>query len=134
MIQRLIIRKAYSTEPSFGTYEDTRDYSQIKKLNTTPYPFYFVSQPLSDHAVIYSRCAGWSPELLYYPKKEESDPYPKHCFQAACNTQYSKSGTQNIVASKSTPVDKKEDTTTNNKTTRPSSDTCSQQNCINLFR
>lgn len=144
MIQRLIINKAYSTEPTFGTYEDTQRYSHIEKLNTTPYPFYFVGQPMSEDPVVYSRCAGWSPELLYLPKRVESDPYPKHCFQAACNTQYTKVGSISAASDKNSKCEPcsggaKETTKSTSKkqssaTGLSSTEPCSQQKCINLFR
>jgi hypothetical protein len=80
--------KAYSSEPSFGTYQTTKWYSRIPRENVFPYPFYFTSNPFSDEPQVDPRRAGWSPQVPEPRPYIEPDPYPDHCFQAACNTTY----------------------------------------------
>jgi hypothetical protein len=81
-------RKAYSSCATYGTYDSTRKHSQIKRMNIFPYPFYFEGNPFSDEPNINPRRAGWSPQLLKPEPILTPDPYPNHCFQAACNTRY----------------------------------------------
>lgn len=78
--------KAYSTEPSYGTYQTTRQFSRIARENRFPYPFYFVSNPFSDEPTVNPRRAGWSSEIVPVPAPYKPDPYPDHCFQMPCNT------------------------------------------------
>jgi len=80
--------KAYSSDPSYGTYQTTRWYSRIPRENVFPYPFYFTSNPFSDEPSVDPRRAGWSPQVPEPRPYLEPDPYPDHCFQAACNTTY----------------------------------------------
>ena len=140
MLRSLIQKKACSTEPTFATYEDLRKYSYIQRLNLHPYPYYFVGQPFSDEPVIHSRCAGWSAEVLFKEPKIEIDPYPKHCFEAACNTQYTKllpiKKTQTLSSpSPSTSQESKSSSPANPKKEGPVVDgKCSNSNCINLYR
>lgn len=85
-LRKQIERKAFSTEPTYGTYWDTKRFSEIPRMNIFPYPFYFVSNPLSDEATVYPRRAGWSPEFSYPQRPLPTDVYPGHCFQTPCNT------------------------------------------------
>lgn len=79
-------RKAYSSEPTFGTYEEIFQDSRLPRENIFPYPFYFVSNPFSETAQIHDRRAGWSPQQTTTPTPVKRDPYPQHCFQPPCNT------------------------------------------------
>jgi len=85
-LRKQIQRKAFSTEPTYGTYWDTKRFSEIPRVNIFPYPFYFVSNPLSDEATVYPRRAGWSPEFFSPQRAPVTDNYPRHCFQTPCNT------------------------------------------------
>lgn len=80
--------KAFSPYATYGTYETTKKYSQIKRVNVFPYPFYFQGNPFSDEPIVNPRRAGWSPQVLKPEPVLAPDPYPNHCFQAACNTRY----------------------------------------------
>lgn len=89
-----IWKKAYSSDPSFGTYQHTFKYSQIPRENIFPYPFYFVSNPFSENARVNDRRAGWSRQH-YTPEPEiPRDPYPQHCFQPPCNTVHTRQKTE----------------------------------------
>jgi len=78
--------KAFSTEPSYGTYQTTRQYSRLAREHPFPYPFYFVSNPFSEEPEVHLRRAGWSPQVPHPRPALEPDPYPDHCFQTPCNT------------------------------------------------
>lgn len=137
MLQNLVQKKACSTEPTFATYDDLRKYSYIQRLNLHPYPYYFAGQPFSDEPVVNSRCAGWSAEVLFRKQKPDIDPYPKHCFQAACNTQYTKllpeapaSSANNSSGSGSAKPHAKK----YGPTGMADGKKCSNTNCINLYR
>lgn len=88
-----IQKKAYSSDPTFGTYEQTLRFSTIPRENIFPYPFYFVSNPFSESAQISTRRAGWSPEVYQSELEIPLDPYPQHCFQPPCNTTYTEKKT-----------------------------------------
>lgn len=94
-MDRQILRKAYSTEPTYGTYWDTKKYSEIPRMNIFPYPFYFVSNPVDDEPTVYSRRAGWSPQSINKKQNTQEDSYPSHCFQSACNNTDTKVMTKN---------------------------------------
>jgi hypothetical protein len=81
-------QKAWSTDPSYGTYQHTRAYSQLSRINVFPYRFYFEGDAFSAEPRVNPRRAGWSPEHLEKRPAPDWDPYPDHCFQAACNTTY----------------------------------------------
>lgn len=83
-----INRKAYSSEPTFGTYEEILEDSRLPRDNIFPYPFYFVSNPFSETAQVNERRAGWSSQDLFTPPVIPRDPYPQHCFQPPCNTTF----------------------------------------------
>lgn len=93
-MNKLIERKAFGTEPTYGTYWDTKKYSQIERINIFPYPFYFVSNPMQDYATVNQRRAGWSSQYIFPSTPVPPDTNPKHCFQAPCNTTYSKISTK----------------------------------------
>jgi hypothetical protein len=83
--------KKYRGEQSIGTYEDTRNYSSIPRINIFPYPFYFISSPFSDEPTINPRRAGWSPQYVFQNESLQPDkPITNNCFQSACNTTYTK--------------------------------------------
>ena len=90
MLKKLIYNKCTNTNPTYGTIQDL-SYNQIPRINTFPYPFYFVSNPLSDYPSVNERRSGWSPELIYRNDNSsnfDEDDGPKHCFQSACNTTF----------------------------------------------
>lgn len=88
----LVRKKACGSEPYYCTYETTMKKSQIPRINTFPYPFYFVSNPLSDEVTINPRRAGWSKELVKGKSPIKPDKYPNHCFQSGCKTIYTELG------------------------------------------
>jgi hypothetical protein len=85
-LRKQIERKAFSTDPTYGTYWDTQRFSEIPRMNMFPYPFYFVSNPFSEEATVYPRRAGWSPQIFSPQKVVRWTDYPGHCFQQPCNT------------------------------------------------
>lgn len=78
--------KANRTEPSYGTYQVTRQYSRLERENIFPYPFYFRGNPFSEEPQVDPRRAGWSPQIPLPRPGLTPDPYPDHCFQTPCNT------------------------------------------------
>lgn len=99
-MERQILRKAYSSEPTYGTYWDTKRYSEIPRINIFPYPFYFVSDPFDENPSVHNRRAGWSPEVNVQRKPLKGDIYPSHCFQNACNSTDTKELKENGCTSK----------------------------------
>ena len=95
MLKQFIHNKSTNTNPTYGTIEDIQS-NEIPRLNIFPYPFYFVSNPLSEYPTVNDRRAGWSPEIVIpsqlYKKVNDDErddyDYPKHCFQSACNTTF----------------------------------------------
>lgn len=89
-LNSMIANKVYNSEPSYTTYEDVVEASEINRMNIFPYPFYFVSNPVKDEPEIYPRNAGWSSEIdipkIVAPKEKISSFRP--CFQPACNTTF----------------------------------------------
>lgn len=85
-LSKQIQQKIYSSEPTFGTYEDTLRHSQLPGENIFPFPFYFVSNPFSEEPRVYDRRAGWNPQQYFPSPVIPKDPYPQHCFQPPCNT------------------------------------------------
>jgi hypothetical protein len=83
-----IQHKAYHTCASYGTYQEALHNSQIERVNTFPYPFYFMGNAFNDEPIIHPRRAGWSPQVLISRPPLIPDPYPNHCFQGPCNTRY----------------------------------------------
>lgn len=113
-------KKACGTEPYYGTYESTYKNSQIPRINIFPYPYYFVSNPLSNEPSVHPRRAGWSKQEtngLLHPVK---DKYPQHCFQAPCKTLYT-------ISKNEIPKD-------GGKTTGGAKSVCTQNRCITLYR
>ena len=94
-MEQQILRKAYSTNPTYGTYWDTKQYSEIPRLGIFPYPFYFVSDAFDDEPTVYPRRAGWSPEYNLNYNQTILDNYPSHCFQTSWNTIDTKKKTNN---------------------------------------
>lgn len=126
--------KANSSEPSYGTYETTREYSKIERMNVFPYPFYFTSNPFSDEPSVDPRRAGWSAQITKPAPKFELDPYPDHCFQAPCNTVYSTERPPPPPAG-SPPAPPVRNTKAKPPTAGAgSSGPCVNSRCINLYR
>lgn len=121
--------KAFSTEPSYGTYQTTRQYSRIPRENIFPYPFYFVSNPFSDEPQVHPRRAGWSPQVPAPRPPLEVDAYPNHCFQAACNTNYTAERPP-AAAGAGVPAPKRDGKAGAGGPAMP----CTQSNCINVYR
>jgi len=133
-LDQAIQHKAYNACPSYGTYQGTEYGSKIERMNIFPYPFYFVSNPFSDEPTVNPRRAGWSPQYIKPEPQLKPDPYPNHCFQAACNTRFTDevvpmapTGAGATKASAPAPA--------GSKPVVPSpSDKCATSRCINLYR
>jgi hypothetical protein len=135
--------KAYSSYATYGTYESTRKHSQLERINVFPYPFYFEGNPFSDEPIVNPRRAGWSPQVLKPEPVLKPDPYPNHCFQAACNTRYTdelppaSSGSADAPSKAGKPAGatKPAGTGLASKPVVPSpSDRCALKRCINVYR
>lgn len=132
-----IQHKAYNSCPTYGTYQGTEKGSQIARMNIFPYPFYFVSNPFSDEPSVNPRRAGWSPQHIKPEPELQPDPYPNHCFQAACNTRYTdevvpmpSAGSASGAKSSAPAV-----ASAGSKPSVPSPlDKCATNRCINLYR
>ena len=112
----------YGTEPYYGTYDYTLKNSEIPRVNTFPYPFYFVGNPVTDEPNVYLRRAGWSKEHVKGKSPVKPDRYPKHCFQASCKTTY----TELVPEQKASG--------SGGSTGGKSGGGCSRSSCINLYR
>ena len=86
-LPNMICNKSYNEYPTYGTFQDI-EKNETSKINIFPYPFYFNSNPFSSYPNVNKRRAGWSPEILEREYISEKDPYPNHCFQAPCNTDF----------------------------------------------
>jgi hypothetical protein len=89
MLHSLILQKAAGTEPRRPSA------AQIAQIYTpvdgSPYPFFFQGT-MSENPRVFSRRAGWAPQSEYIlgPQKKMRTENPQHCFEAACNTVYTK--------------------------------------------
>lgn len=134
-LDQAIQHKAYNVCPSYGTYQGTEYGSKIERMNIFPYPFYFVSNPFSDEPSVNPRRAGWSPQYIKPEPQLKPDPYPNHCFQAACNTRF----TDEVVPMAPTGAGATKSSApappSGSKPVVPSpSDKCATSRCINLYR
>lgn len=137
-MQNNVFDKTYSSDPHYATYQSVRGGSQIPRINVFPYPFYFSSNPFSDEPSVNPRRAGWSPQTIRPQPRVEPDPYPKHCFQSACNTRFTdevSAAPPMGAAAKSAGPPAAAPAAGPAKPVPPTpSDRCALNRCINLYR
>jgi hypothetical protein len=95
MLQRLILEKQYSSVAKQPLEYQVRDITS--HVDEFPYTKFYRGN-MTPEPVVFNRRAGWSPQIVLVPYPKSVEPYPQHCFEASCDTVYTK--TENSKPSK----------------------------------